>query len=151
MNNKIYVTGFIGSDRLTEGEKIAKELDYELIELDKVIEENDGRSVMRIIMLMGEHEYRNKEYEALEMLAKEKDLVVVCGDGVLFDDMCAQIMKEGTIIVADYDKPCEELWEAAKDDSTIPYAFMQFSPEDEKRETFFKLYEQRRPIYKQYY
>ena len=151
MNNIIYVTGFIGSDRLSEGKKVAEESGCDLVELDKVIEEMDGRSVMRIIMLMGEHEYRNKEYEALEMLSKEKDLVVVCGDGVLFDDMCAQIMKKERIIIADCNKSCEELWEAAKGDSTIPYAFMQFSSEEEKRETFFKLYEQRRPIYKQYY
>lgn len=146
----IYVTGFIGSDRLSAGRKVAEEKGLQLIELDRFIEENDGRSVMRIIMLMGEHEYRNKEYESLEMLAKQDDLVVVCGDGVLFDEMCAELMEQGEIIIADPDKTCEELWEAAKDDMSIPYAFMQFSDEKEKRETFFKLYEQRKAIYEKY-
>ena len=146
----IYVTGFIGSDRYALGKKTAEEKGRELIILDKEIEELDGRSVMRIIMLMGEHEYRNKEYEALEILSKKEDLVVVCGDGVLFDEMCRDLMEQGEVLIADADKSAEQLWQAAKDDQNIPYAFMQFSEEGKKRETFFRLYEQRKPIYKRY-
>ena len=71
----IYVTGFIGSDRYSLGRQLAEEKGMELIILDKFIEELDGRSVMRIIMLMGEHEYRNKEYEALEELSKKEEWV----------------------------------------------------------------------------
>ena len=146
----IYVTGFIGSDRYSLGKKLADEKGMELIVLDKFIEEIDGRSVMRIIMLMGEHEYRNKEYEALEELAKKEDLVVVCGDGTLFDEMCAELMEQGEVVIADADKSAEELWECAKEDRGIPYAFMQFGAEGEKRGSFFKLYEQRKPIYDKY-
>ena len=146
----IYITGFIGSDRLSLGKSIADEKGLEMIVLDEYIKEMDGRSVMRIIMLMGEHEYRNKEYEALEQLSKQEDLVVVCGDGVLFDEMCAELMEQGEIVIADGEKSAGELWLAAKDDDTVPYAFMQFSAEDEKKDLFFKLYEQRQPIYKKY-
>ena len=145
-----YVTGFIGSERYELGSKLAEEKGMELVVLDKFIEEIDGRSVMRIIMLMGEHEYRNKEYEALEELSKKEGLVVVCGDGVLFDEMCAELMEQGDIVIADSDRSAEELWQNAKDDKSIPYAFMQFASEDEKRETFFKMYEQRRAIYEKY-
>ena len=146
----IYITGFIGSDRLSLGKSIADEKGLEMIVLDEYIKEMDGRSVMRIIMLMGEHEYRNKEYEALEQLSQQEDLVVVCGDGVLFDEMCAELMEQGEIFIADGEKSAGELWLAAKDDDTVPYAFMQFSAEEEKKDTFFKLYEQRQPIYKKY-
>ena len=146
----IYVTGFIGSDRYGLGSKLAEEKGMELVVLDKFIEEIDGRSVMRIIMLMGEHEYRNKEYEALEELSKKEGLVVVCGDGALFDEMCAELMEQGDIVIADSDRSAEELWQNAKDDKSIPYAFMQFAAEDEKRSTFFKMYDQRKPIYDKY-
>ncbi len=146
----IYVTGFIGSDRYSLGKKLAGEKGMKLLVLDDFIEQIDGRSVMRIIMLMGEHEYRNKEYEALEELSKREDLVVVCGDGALFDEMCRELMEQGEIIIADADKTADELWLAAKDDSSIPYAFMQLGSEDEKKETFFKMYRQRKEIYDKY-
>jgi shikimate kinase len=145
-----YVTGFIGSERYELGSKLAEEKGMELVVLDKFIEEIDGRSVMRIIMLMGEHEYRNKEYEALEELSKKEGLVVVCGDGALFDEMCAELMEQGDIVIADSDRSAEELWQNAKDDKSIPYAFMQFAAENEKRATFFKMYDQRKPIYDKY-
>ena len=129
----IYVTGFIGSDRYSLGKKLAGEKGMKLLVLDDFIEQIDGRSVMRIIMLMGEHEYRNKEYEALEELSKREDLVVVCGDGALFDEMCRELMEQDEIIIADADKTADELWLAAKDDRSIPYAFMQLGSEDEKK------------------
>lgn len=146
----IYVTGFIGSDRKNLAERLAEERGLTFLDLDEEIKERDGRSVMRIIMMMGEHEYRNKEYELLEELSHREDLVVCCGDGALFDEMCAELMEKGDIVIADADKSAEELWEAAKDDGSIPYAFMQFDPEDKKKETFFKLFEQRKDIYGKY-
>ena len=105
---------------------------------------------MRIIMLMGEHEYRNKEYEALEQLSKKENLVIVCGDGVLFDPMCADMLETGEVVIADAEKSAEALWEVAKNDSSIPYAFMQFSDEEKKKAKFFDLFEQRKEIYDKY-
>jgi shikimate kinase len=147
---RIFVTGYMGAATRELAEKITAELSYELIDMDAEIEKLDGRTIQRICMLMGEHEYRNKEYEALEELSKKEDLVVVCGDGALFDEMCEELMGKGEIVIADADRSAEELWQAAKDDKNIPYAFMQFGSEDEKRETFFKMYDQRKPIYDKY-
>ena len=146
----IYVTGYIGSDRYGCAKKIADERGAEMVDLDKMIELTDGRKIMRIVMMMGEHEYRNKEYEALEELSAKEDLVVVCSDGTLFDDMCREIMEGGEVVVADADKTAEELWLSAKEDASIPYAFMQMGGEDEKKERFMKMYEARKSIYDKY-
>ena len=146
----IYVTGFIGSGRARLAEQIAREKGKRIVDLDGEIKKADGRSVMRIVMMMGEHEYRNKEYEVLERLSEEEDLVVICGDGTLFDEMCRAMMEEGEIVIADADKTAEELWEAAKDDASIPYAFMQMGKEDEKKERFMKMYEARKDLYGKY-
>lgn len=146
----IYVTGFIGSDRRALAQSIADETGRELVELDKMIEAADGRKIMRIVMMMGEHEYRNKEYEALEELSEKEGLVVLCGDGSLFDDMCREIMEAGEIKIADAGKTAEELWLSAKDDAGIPYAFMQMGSEEEKKARFMKLYEARKDLYGKY-
>ena len=68
----------------------------------------------------------------------------------MFDEMCRELMEQGEIIIADADKTADELWLAAKDDRSIPYAFMQLGSEDEKKETFFKMYRQRKEIYDKY-
>ena len=84
---KLFIIGYIGSDRMSVGKKIANFLGYQLLILDDLIVKKDGRPLKKIIMSMGEHEYRNKEYELLEMYSKENGFVMVCGDGVVLDEI----------------------------------------------------------------
>lgn len=144
-----YVTGFIGSDRKGEAMRIAGEKGLTFLDMNEEIKERDGRSVMRIVMSMGEHALHNAEYELLQELDTMDGLVVACGDGTLFDDDCAEIMEHGKIVIADAGKTPGELWEAAEKDSAIPYAFMM-KRDDKAREKFMALYEQRRSLYEKY-
>ncbi|MEE3361995.1 MAG: shikimate kinase [Anaerovoracaceae bacterium] len=144
-----YVTGFIGSDRKGEAMRIADEKGLQFIDMNEAIKDRDGRSVMRIVMSMGEHALHNAEYELLQELDTMDGLVVSCGDGTLFDGDCAEIMEHGRIVIADADRTPEQLWEAAKDDDSIPYAFM-LERDDRAREKFMSLYEQRRSLYEKY-
>ena len=89
--NIIFVTGYFGAPIREVAEKTAEREGCALLSLDEEIEKADGRSILRICMLMGEHEYRNKEYEILAGLPEE-DLVVYCGDGVLNDEMSRDII-----------------------------------------------------------
>lgn len=144
---RIFVTGYMGADTRTLAEKIAAELSYELIDLDAEIEKEDGRSIQRICMLMGEHEYRNKEYEMLQKLKDRDGIVVLCGDGIIFDDQNMEVLEANTVMLADSDTDIEILWERAKDMKNLPYAFMNLGG-DERKEKFITLYEQRKDIYK---
>ncbi len=146
----IYVTGYIGSDRASLAKSIADETGGRLVDLDRYIEQKDGRKIMRIVMMMGEHEYRNQEYEALEELSAEEDLIVICSDGALLDEMSRELMEQGEVRIADADKTAEDLWLAAKEDDRIPYAFMQMGTEEEKRSRFMKAYEARKDLYQKY-
>jgi len=143
---RIFVTGYMGADTRGLAEKLAAELSYELIDLDAEIEKADGRTIQRICMLMGEHEYRNKEYELLQTLKDRERIVVLCGDGIIFDDQNREVLEANKVIIADADTDIDVLWERAKDLKNLPYAFMNFGG-DERKEKFIELYEQRRPIY----
>ncbi len=147
---RIFITGFMGSDRMGLGRKLAEEYGYQLIVLDDEIEKRDGRTIGRICRLMGEHEYRNQEYEHLMELKDRDGIVVVCGDGVIFDDMNREILEGQKTVIADMDKSVDWLWERAKTDESIPYAFMT-DPDDKRRyEKFCQLYLARRHMYRQF-
>lgn len=148
---RIFVIGFMGSERKGTAEKIAKELNYRLVDLDREIEQEDGRSIQRICMTMGEHEYRNKEYESLEKLAGQNRIVVACGDGTILDEMNREILEKNCVIIADRETPVEILWERARaDQESSPYAFMHQSDDKLKKEKFINLYEQRKSLYNQF-
>ncbi len=153
LNNspRIFVIGFAGSDRKSAAEKLAKELEYQIIDLDLEIEKADGRSIQRICMMMGEHEYRNKEYEMLEKIKNRENIVVICGDGIVLDDMNRQILEQNSVVVADAEKSAQELWEnALRNQEQSPYAFMHQSDNQQKKEKFMDLYEQRKSLYNQF-
>jgi len=143
---RIFVTGYMGARTRELAEAIAAELSYELIDMDAEIEKLDGRTIQRICMLMGEHEYRNKEYEMLQSLKDREGIVVLCGDGIIFDDQNRQVLEANTVVLADADADIDTLWERAKDLKGLPYAFMNFGG-DERKEKFIELYEQRKEIY----
>ncbi len=144
---RLFVIGFIGSRRMERGEELARELGYQLLDLDRMIEERDGRSLKKLIMMMGEHEYRNKEYEVLKELEDQQGFVLVCGDGIVHDEMNLAILKrEATIFV---EEPLEILWERVREKADGLYAFLHDSDRERARNKFMEFYQLRLPLYRE--
>lgn len=144
---RLFVIGFIGSRRMERGEELARELGYQLLDLDRMIEERDGRSLKKLIMMMGEHEYRNKEYEVLKELEDQQGFVLVCGDGIVHDEMNLAILKrEATIFV---EEPLEILWERMREKTDGLYAFLHDSDRERARIKFMEFYQLRLPLYRE--
>ena len=144
---RLFVIGFIGSRRMERGEELARELGYQLLDLDRMIEERDGRSLKKLIMMMGEHEYRNKEYEVLKELEDQQGFVLVCGDGIVHDEMNLAILKrEATFFV---EEPLEILWERVREKADGLYAFLHDSDRERARIKFMEFYQLRLPLYRE--
>lgn len=146
----IYVTGPIGSDRKGLAARLAEELSMNYLDMDSEIEKRDGRSIKRICMMTGEHEYRNQEYKLLTEIMDSGGYVCACSDAILLDPMCADILSAGRIVIAGSKSSPEELWQAAEADADIPYAFMADPDPGIRKAQFMKLYELRKNIYRKY-
>ena len=150
----IFVTGFFGAPVRETAERLASDEDALLVSLDYEIEKEDGRSVLRICMLMGEHEYRNKEFEMLqkitggEGLSTDSDTVVVlCSDGVLHDEMSADIIKNHDLVIVGRDMNCDELWTGACSIPVSYHAFMTLPDENARHMAFDELYERQKLLF----
>lgn len=168
MNNRkfIFVTGFFGAPLGEIAGRLAADEGAELISLDEEIQRYDGRSVLRICMLMGEHEYRNKEYEALQRLTEDDaarigdscpddgsdpvTTVVLCSDGVLHDDMSAEIIKNHDLVIAGRDMDREELWQNASSADSTYHAFMTLRDEAARRRAFDELLDRQQQLFSRF-
>ena len=150
--NLIFITGFFGAPLMQKAQSLAKEQNLPLFVLDEEIEKADGRSARRICMMMGEHEYRNKEYEALKAIVDGdvSEAVICCGDGVMHDDMSRDILESHELIVLGADMTIEDLWEVAKIEKNSCHAFMHFGNEEQQWAAFEKLYERQRVLFTPY-
>lgn len=111
----IYVIGFIGSDRMTAARAASEQYGVPLYDLAAEIEKRDGRTIRRMVITMGEHELRNKEYETLTAILKEcgepakpadepdsdYSAVICCTDDLILDPMSADLVRAGEVIIAD--------------------------------------------------
>jgi shikimate kinase len=80
---RIYLTGFMGSGKSTIGPILANTIGYDFVDLDRAIEEAEGKSVTRVFQEDGEQHFRGVEQSILEHLATRPQMVVALGGGTL--------------------------------------------------------------------
>ena len=145
--NLIIVTGCFGAPVLETARELANRRGLPLVDLDKEIERRDGRTIRRLVMMNGEHGYRNLEFEILQELSeKGAPCVVACGDGVLYDDDSRGIILENELVIAGEGLSEEELWQNASAAGDSYHAFMSFGTEQEKRAAFGDLIRRQRSL-----
>ena len=175
-NRKIIVTGYFGAPIEETAQKLAASEGLDYLSLDEEITKRDGRSIKRLVMMNGEHGYRNQEYEVLQELCGDEEdamdadvpageeepdapageavdtgsgLVIACGDGVLYDDDSREIILRHELVIAGEDITTDELWENAKAIEDSYHAFMAFGTEEEKRAAFEQLIQRQRNLFAQ--
>lgn len=79
----IILTGFMGSGKTTTGIRLSYCLRLPLVDTDKWIEKEQGRSVSAIFGQEGEEAFRRMETEALKSLCRTKDIRVIATGGGL--------------------------------------------------------------------
>ena len=79
----IILIGMPGSGKTTLGKIVAKELGLAFYDSDKVIENNQGKTVLEIFSEMGEGYFRDLETETLSSLASLDNAVISTGGGVV--------------------------------------------------------------------
>lgn len=94
----IYLVGFMGTGKTTVGKLVADKLGVKFVEMDAVIEEQEGIKIVDIFAQKGEPYFRGLEKELLKELSVQHDLVVSCGGGLVCDDQNLKLLKSTGIV-----------------------------------------------------
>lgn len=88
MKTKIFLTGFRGSGKTTLAKLLAKELNFQLIEMDELIVKRAGKSIAEITKNGKDwHNFRVLESQVLKDLLKKNNIVVATGGGLFVNDI----------------------------------------------------------------
>ena len=98
---RIYLIGMPGSGKTTLGYGLAKHLNMPLVDMDKVIEEKEGRKIADIFAKDGESYFRDIERLVLHEVSKQENVVISCGGGVpcFFDNADYMNSKGDTVFI----------------------------------------------------
>jgi len=81
----IILTGFMGTGKTTIGKRLAKQLKYDFIDTDELIQERAGRTIPEIFQEMGETAFREMEAAIARELSGRQGLVISTGGRLMLD------------------------------------------------------------------
>ncbi len=110
----IYLIGFMGAGKSTLAEYLNQNYGLQVVEMDQVIEEQEGKTVSDIFAAEGEAYFRARETGLLHSLAERDHLVVSCGGGAALREENVAEMKRGGRVILLTASP-EEIYARVKD------------------------------------
>ena len=95
----IAIIGFMGTGKTEVGRMLARKMDRAFIEVDNVVEEEDGRSIPDIFEHSGEERFREVEMDVIKSVSKREGVVISCGGGVVLNQLNIDYLKKTSTIV----------------------------------------------------
>jgi shikimate kinase len=147
MTKNVFMLGMPSSGKSTLGRQLAKELNYDFIDLDKKIEVSEGKKIHEIFNLEGEDYFRKVETDQLKKIEADTGVVVATGGGTpCFNENMKFIKENGISIFLDV-KPIK-LEERMKNSKKNTRPLFDLESETLSN-TLLRTYEERIDFYKQ--
>lgn len=99
MKSNIIITGFMGTGKSVVAKELARKLKMEFIDMDRIIEERQGTSIVDIFAGQGENYFRAQENKLVKELSRKENIVIATGGGTLLSSDNARMLgQRGQII-----------------------------------------------------
>ena len=95
----------MGTGKTSVGRQLAKEKDWNFVDLDELIELKEQRRIVDIFAKEGEAHFRKIEKNILQQASTQKEFVVACGGGVVLDKDNIKLMKKTGAMICLYANP----------------------------------------------
>lgn len=139
----IYLAGFMGTGKSVLGKILAKKLNRDFIETDKLIEDKQGLKIADIFSQKGECYFRILEQKVISKLCFRESLVVSCGGGMICNQDNLDLLKS-TGVVFSLKASASIIYQRIREDSHRPLLNV-----DNQLEKIKQLLKQRKYYYDQ--
>lgn len=89
----------MGTGKTTVGKRVAQSLNFEFVDTDAFIVEQEGRSIQEIFEDVGEAEFRKIETAVLEKITQVKNQIISTGGGIVTQEVNLPILKNGGHVI----------------------------------------------------
>ena len=97
MEKNLTLTGMMGVGKTTIGKRLARKLNYAFVDVDKIIEKQEGESISSIFKNKGENYFRKIEKQLTIMELKKNNSVISLGGGAFLNSTIRQYSKKNSI------------------------------------------------------
>ena len=132
----------MGAGKSTIGKLLSNKLDYDFIDLDKIIEEKSGVKINTIFEIEGEAGFRYRELQVLRDSILKDKVIISTGGGIVTNEKSrSQLIKHDTLVIylkANLQTLCNRL----KNDNSRPMLNV-----DNKEQVIERILVEREPYY----
>ena len=98
INNKLNISlcGMMGSGKSAIGIKLANKLDYNFVDVDKMIEIDAGKTIKKIFEEDGEKYFRDLEEKITINILRQKETIVSLGGGAIINKKIRNSIKKNS-------------------------------------------------------
>ena len=134
----------MGAGKTTLGRQLARRLNMEFYDSDRIIEERTGADIPLIFEKEGEEGFRKRETAVIDEFTQKQGIVLATGGGAVLNEVNRQHLKSrGTVFYLNSD--LESLLERTHKDKNRPLLQGEESP----AAILTRLIEQRDPLYRE--
>ena len=137
MEKNLTLTGMMGVGKTTIGKRLAKKLKYNFIDIDKIIEKKEGRSINSIFKNHGEDYFRKIEKDVTLAQLQKTNSVISLGGGAFLNNSIRKYTKQYSISFW-LDVPLEKLAIRLKRSKKRPLLNKENTTESLKKNIFCK-------------
>ncbi len=134
----------MGSGKSTVGKKLARKLNLQFYDSDKVLEDREALSIVDIHDFMGERYFYQKEEEVIKEIIGYGVVILSTGGSSFMNENIRNFIKEKTISIW-LDSNLDTIYERVSRRNTRP----ELIASDNKKELLAKMLQEREPIFKQ--
>ena len=140
----IFLIGPMGAGKTTIGRQLARQLNRDFYDSDRVIEERTGADIPLIFDKEGEAGFRRREAAIIDELTQLDDIVLATGGGAVLDEYNRRHLS-GRGMVVYLSSDLDSLLERTRKDKNRPLLHAEEPPEVILR----RLLDQRDPLYRE--
>ena len=142
MKDNIALIGFMGSGKTTIGKLLAKTMEMKFVDIDKIIEATEKKSINDIFKEKGQIYFRDLERKIILQESSRNNCVIATGGGSILDNENVKSLQETSFIVF-LDASIECLYLRLKDNTTRPI----LNGAEDKKQLIEELLEKRKFLY----
>ena len=141
MVKNLTLTGMMGVGKSSIGKNLAKKLNYNFVDIDKIIEKKEGSPINLIFKNKSESYFRKIENDITLSELKKKNSVISLGGGAFLNNSIRKVVKQLSTSFW-LDVPVEELVRRLKKSAQRPLLLNK-----NLNETVKKIYYERKKVY----